>query len=602
MKRTLDGPSEKLACPLCASTYRRRDVLRRHIQTCGQRGGGAYQPPIRGKPGRKRKSCNACAAARLFCDGELPCEACLQKGLDCSFSRTQEQSPRSSQFIQLPPHQRPEDTNPPREANPDNRPVKLSIPFLLHYTDVENESKYESLRLLSQCTGADPKVGCCAVNHQPNNLNFFTDSWEKLFNSFIHTANLDPPCNLRTSAPYSFELDDLESTSAELLAVLAGYGQDAQGQASLDITRARQTFIPSNIAKFIGAFLDNPFHTHYINPAAFSLSKSSKLLVLTMVLLGAVYSNPDHSDDLAAYSNVTEHLVFEGPAFKELLLGQPDSLDSRSTLESLQAAMLVITLQSYKENPDSIRRIRLQRMPTVFTAIRMLQLNRITNDCTPGVLDWDTYLLREGLVRVMVGIYLLDCYCVIFFRYPTLLRLDEIAFEIPQRDDLFHARSAAEWEQLCLKYPTSHAPLRLRTVLRDFMRPEGQPPQHSDYFPNTIFGSFLVLSAIQCVLFDLLALHTFMDDIRVFEPVERALDRWKIHWDSLCEGIRPATAKRAGFIIHAAEFWCVAKALVRHPSTAWPEDSKDTLDTTQSFRRLVDRLMGDSDSDSATFV
>ncbi|GKZ33991.1 hypothetical protein AbraIFM66950_004122 [Aspergillus brasiliensis] len=529
----------------------------------------------------------------------------------CSFSRTQEQSPRSSQPIQLPPHQGPEDTTSPREADPNNRPVKLSIPFLLHYTNVENESKYESLRLLSQCTGADPKVGCCAVNHQPNNLNFFTDSWEKLFNSFIHTANLDPPCNLRISAPYSFELDDLESTSAELLAILAGYGQDAQGQACLDIDRARQTFTPSNIAKFIGAFLDNPFHTHYINPAAFSLRKSSKLLVLTMVLLGAVYSNPDHSDDLAAYSNITENLVFEGPAFKELLLGKPDSLDSRSTLESLQAAMLVITLQSYKENPDSIRRIRLQRMPTVFTVIRMLELNKVTNDCISGDSEWDTYLLREGLVRlgkhselssisqliiyprVMAGIYLLDCYCVIFFRYPTLLRLDEIAFEIPQRDDLFHARSAAEWEQLCLKYPTSHAPLRLRTVLRDFMRPEGQPPQHSDYFPNTIFGSFLVLSA----------LHTFMDDIRVFEPVERALDRWKIHWDALCEGIGSATAKRAGFIIHAAEFWCVAKALVRHPSTAWPEDSKDKLDTTQSFRRLVDRLMGDSDSDTnANFV
>lgn len=87
-----------------------------------------------------------------------------------------------------------------------------------------------------------------------------------------------------------------------------------------------------------------------------------------------------------------------------------------------------------------------------------------------------------------------------------------------------------------------------------------------------------------------------MNDIRVFEPVERALDRWKIHWDSLYQGIEPGTAKRAGFIIHAAEFWCVAKALVKHPSAAWPEDSKDTLDTTQSFRRLVDRLMSDDDT------
>ncbi|GLA26403.1 hypothetical protein AnigIFM63326_003556 [Aspergillus niger] len=379
----------------------------------------------------------------------------------------------------------------------------------------------------------------------------------------------------------------LESTSAELLGILASCEQqDELGQDILDIDKARQIFTPLSIAKFIEAFLENAFHTHYLNPAAFNLNKASNLLVLTMVLLGAVYSNPYYSDDLAAYSNATEHLVFEGSAFKELLLGKGDSLNSRGTLETLQAAMLVIILQSYKESPDSMRRIRLQRMPTIFTVIRMLELNKIVNDCIPGASDWDTYLLREGLVS----------YCVIFFRYPSLLRLDEIAFEIPQRDDLFHAHSATEWEQSFLKDQQPHEPLRLRSALRDLMRPEGRPPQQENYFPNTIFGSFLVLSAIQCILFDLLALHTFMDDTRVFEPVERALDRWKIHWDSLCQGIEPGTAKRAGFIIHAAEFWCVAKALVKHPSAAWPEDSKDTLDTTQSFRRLVDRLMADSDS------
>ncbi|GKZ64892.1 hypothetical protein AnigIFM50267_007046 [Aspergillus niger] len=505
----------------------------------------------------------------------------------CSFSRTYEQPPRSSQPSQSPTRQLPKEINPPTEVDSSPRPVKLSIPFLLHYTNVENESKYEGLRLLSQCTGADPRVGCCAVNHQPNNSNFLTDSWERLFHSFICTANLDPPCDLQTSATYPFDPADLESTSAELLRILASCEQqDQSSQDILDIDKARQTFTPLNIAKFIEAFLENAFHTHYLNPAAFNLNKASKLLVLTMVLLGAVYSNPYYSDDLAAYANATEHLVFEGSAFKELLLGKGDSLNSRGTLETLQAAMLVIILQSYKESPDSMRRIRLQRMPTIFTVIRMLELNKIVNDCLPGASDWDTYLLREGLVS----------YCVIFFRYPTCLRLDEIAFEIPQRDDLFHAQSATEWEQLFLKDQQPHEPLRLRNALRDFMRPEGRSPQQENYFPNTIFGSFLVLSAIQCILFDLLALHTFMDDTRVFEPVERALDRWKIHWNSLCQGIEPGTAKRAGFIIHAAEFWCVAKALVKHPSAAWPEDSKDTLDTTQSFRRLVDRLMADSDS------
>lgn len=286
------------------------------------------------------------------------------------------------------------------EGEPCHRPAKLTIPFLLHYTNVESESKYESLRLLSQCTGADPQIGCCAVNHQPGFSYFLTDPWERMFHSFICTANLDPPCDSKPSATYSFDDADLESTSAELLRILTcSEQQDALGQETLDIDKARQLFTPSNIDKFIKAFFDNPFHTHYINAAAFSLSKTSNLLVLTMVLLGAVYSNPYRSDDLATYSNVTEHLVFEGLAFKKLLHGNTDILDSRGTLETLQAAMLVVILQSYKENQDSIRRIRLQRMPTIFTAIRMLELNKITNDFIPGVSDWDTYFLRESLVR-----------------------------------------------------------------------------------------------------------------------------------------------------------------------------------------------------------
>lgn len=167
-----------------------RDVLRRHLQRCGHK--GDYQPLTQGKPGRKRKSCNACATARIFCDEELPCEACLQKGLNCSFSRTHEQSPRLPEASQGTTRQLPEDINPSMEGEPCHRPAKLTIPFLLHYTNVESESKYESLRLLSQCTGADPQIGCCAVNHQPGFSYFLTDPWERMFHSFICTANLDP--------------------------------------------------------------------------------------------------------------------------------------------------------------------------------------------------------------------------------------------------------------------------------------------------------------------------------------------------------------------------------------------------------------------------
>ncbi|PYI36222.1 hypothetical protein BP00DRAFT_432268 [Aspergillus indologenus CBS 114.80] len=589
MRRALDVPVTKLICNHCGGAYRRRDVLRRHLGTC-KHNVGDQKPADPGKPGRKRKACNSCATARSFCDGDCPCEACLQRGLECSFEPPGQQSPASLAASS--------------PAASISQSVKLSIPFLLHYTDVEHESRYESLRLLSQCNPADSRSACCAVNHQSHHPHIITESWESLFKSFINTATLDPPCSLHPAPGDRFDLGELEHTSSEILSLLEN-GQCSPPEQLVDLDRAKQLFTPLNIARFLEAFFDNAFHNHFINPATFRLGEASRLLILTMVLLGAVYTSPYNGSDLETYSSVAEHLIFSGPSFPHMINPGINALNDPRTLETLQAAMLVVTLQAYKHNPDSIRRVRLQRLPALFTAIRMLNLNQITNDCIPNVSGRDAYLLREGLVRVMAGIYLLDCYCVIFFRYPSQLRLEEVLFAIPERDDLFNARDTPDFEQLAGGVPSapSRAPLRVRSVLRDLMRAEGRAPHREAYLPSTVFGSFLVLSALQCVLFDLLALHALTDEPGLFDAVDRGLDRWKAHWDDLGRGASDSpSAERAGFIIHAVEYWWVAKALVKHPSVAaLPEDNHDNDNDSHhhhhhhhhhhdSFRRLVDRL------------
>ncbi|RAL16181.1 uncharacterized protein BO97DRAFT_440714 [Aspergillus homomorphus CBS 101889] len=576
------APSAKLTCNFCGGAYRRRDVLRRHFQTCKQK--GDYQVPLRRKPGRKRKACNACAECRSFCDGDFPCEACLQRGIDCSSTRIRGDDSKSNLPRQPLTLQSPETLDNARKAGTVGRSVKLSIPFLLHYTNVESESRYESLRLLSQCNLADTKDGCCAVDHQSHNLNLATESWESLFRSFINTATLDMSSSAQAALADRFDYTELQNVATKLLTLLAGC-KHSTPEERVDPDKAKQFFTPTNIAEFIEAFFNSPFHSHFLSPASFRLNQASGLLVLPMVLLGAVYTSHSRATELEIYSSNAEHLIFDGPEFQTLMDKRNDSLDDHRTLEMLQAAMLVLNLQAYKEDPDSIRQTRLHRLPRLFTAIRTIDLNQITNDCVPNTSNWEAYCLREGLVRIMAGIYLLDCYCVIFFRYPTQLQPDELTFEIPQRDNLFHARDATEWAQLSSQDVQPRAPVRLRTALRDFMRADGLGPLHKDYVPQTLFGSFLVLSALQTVLFDLLALHTFNDDLRAFEPVERGLDRWKAHWDALCRTTEPASAQRAGFIIHAVEYWWVAKALVKQPSAALTDDNND------SFLRMVDRLM-----------
>ncbi|PWY83863.1 hypothetical protein BO94DRAFT_586908 [Aspergillus sclerotioniger CBS 115572] len=564
------APSTKAACGFCGRAYLRSDVLRRHFRTCKEKGDSIALPHI--KPGRRRKACNACVNARSFCDGEYPCEACLQKRLDCSFTHMQERSgstsigkgrPKSPQADRIP------------------APAKMAIPFLLHYADM-HESEPGSLRLLAQCGDGD-----CDVNHYSNNIHSLTETWESLFNSFINTATLGPSCGIQHVPTNRFSLDVLEDTSTRLLSLLATFDSGMLDRVQLDLDKAKELFTPRNIATFLEALLDNPFNAHVFHAASFSLQTASSRLILTMVLLGGTYVAPHSASYLAQYSDIAESLVFDDSEFLGLVHARNKSPDELRILETLQAALFAMYLQTNHDNPSSIRRLRVQRFPAVITAVRTLNLTDIMNDLSPDCSSWDNYLVREGLVRVMVGIHLFNYYCVMFYRHPTQLKITETTFEIPQRDDLFHARDATEWERLYSAGDRPHDTMRLRTVLRDYMS-AGHSDSDQGHYPKTLLGLFLVLSALHCVLFDLLALHAVMDDPRMFERVERGLDRWKLHWDVLCRDMEPASAKRAGFIIHAVEYWWVAKALIRHPAAALAEN--ESPDTRHGFRRLVERL------------
>ncbi|OOF90378.1 hypothetical protein ASPCADRAFT_17668, partial [Aspergillus carbonarius ITEM 5010] len=414
-----------------------------------------------------------------------------------------------------------------------------------------------------------------------------TETWESLFNAFINTATLGPSCDIQP-ATNRFSSDVLERTSTRLLSLLASFDSDTPDRVPPDLDTAKQLFTPRNIANFLEALLNNAFNAHFFHAASFSPDTASTRLILTMVLLGGTYVAPHAASDLARYSEIAESLVFDDSEFQDLVHARDNSPDERRILETLQAALFAMYLQTNHDNPSSIRRLRVQRFPAMIAAIRTLKLTEITNDLVPGRCSWESYLVREGLVRVMAGIHLFNYYCVMFYRHPTQLRVTETAFAIPQRDDLFNARDATEWERLYSVGVRTRDTIRLRTVLRDYMS-AGRSDADQGHYPKTLLGLFLVLSALHCVLFELLALHAVMDDPRMFEPVERGLDRWKLHWDLLCRDIEPASAKRAGFIIHAVEYWWVAKALIRRPSAALVEEN-ESPDTRNGFRRLVERL------------
>lgn len=95
--------------------------------------------------------------------------------------------------------------------------------------------------------------------------------------------------------------------------------------------------------------------------------------------------------------------------------------------------------------------------------------------------------------------------------------------------------------------------------------------------------------ALHCVLFDLQALATVINTPEAFKPVERALDRWKLLWDSNHTEHQLSSMGPSGFMVHALEFWWLAKKLVKHPQIFGMREEV-AADSTVAFHEMVKSL------------
>ncbi|KAF2485020.1 hypothetical protein BDY17DRAFT_95235 [Neohortaea acidophila] len=97
-------------CNICQVAFARRDVLRRHLRTSHAVGETARK--------RCHTACEACRAARIKCDGNVPCHDCSIHGRQC---RSASARGRVSQAV--PQDQRlGADTSPPGDAGADDTP------------------------------------------------------------------------------------------------------------------------------------------------------------------------------------------------------------------------------------------------------------------------------------------------------------------------------------------------------------------------------------------------------------------------------------------------------------------------------------------------
>ncbi|KAE8168513.1 hypothetical protein BDV40DRAFT_251011 [Aspergillus tamarii] len=72
--------SDSFECPFCDRRFARNDTLRQHVRT--------HHEDKELQPSRTIRACNYCCSRKSKCDGKAPCGACVRRGIDCSFGRS----------------------------------------------------------------------------------------------------------------------------------------------------------------------------------------------------------------------------------------------------------------------------------------------------------------------------------------------------------------------------------------------------------------------------------------------------------------------------------------------------------------------------------
>ncbi|KAE8381643.1 hypothetical protein BDV26DRAFT_301237 [Aspergillus bertholletiae] len=550
------------------------DVLRRHFQSCKQR--GSSRIPSAGKRGRKRKACDACVDHRTQCDGEIPCETCLQRRSTCSLSHTKEQCGKSG--CNRDEQEKPKYTN----IN------KIPIHFLLNFSDPGTKTLYDFQQVLTGCDkglGEDAQMPCSDNSKEP---------WMGLFHLFINTTELDrsnsDQCHLYGLA----DREELCNTISRVLRLMKPtFEPQINNRRQSTMDEAAHFFSPTNVTLFVSTFFEKSHkNSRFIHKASFNIHTISAQLLLTIVLMSATCVSPEDASTAERYSDIAENLIFDGLEFGQILNADSPLL-TKANMEILQAAMLITVIQWSRHNVSIKRRIRTRRFPALVCAARALRLTQAINDTVrnPESLELDSYFHKESLVRTMSWIYLMDAHLVIYYRSPPQFKIAEACFGVPQNEELYDTMEPITW----LNAPQDATgdgltlPLKLFIQLlmdRDVGSFEGQLSR-----PCTFFSLFLLLGSLHCILFEFQALRTCVDVSGPLGCLDVALDRWKKMWDLSYMIVLPSDIRQSGFMVHALELWWVAKKLVQNPSGIYPETGL-AVDSLSAFHEMFKALKG----------
>ncbi|KAL3464731.1 hypothetical protein BJX64DRAFT_275644 [Aspergillus heterothallicus] len=577
------------ACPFCKKVFIKQDVVRRHSKACAVKHN--QQPAPAAKPGRKRQSCDQCFSMKRACDRGSPCSRCHSLRQRCSYGPQQELSLESPSSMKSSPL-------PLILAPPIPSKSKSQFSFLSHFTDPCVEKDRLAIGTTAECS----------VRRNLENLYSHLEDalipLEAMTSDFSDLLGGDvffrPPLRTDEFLPFDFlscgpsptklseQLNELMLELIETSKSMSLVDNSGALAPLYDISQLTPIFTASNLATFIAVFFQSlHWHLPVVHFPTFDPGNVSSPLLLSIFLTGAAYSSS--SNDIGALSGLLdvaeEHIFRKITALStQCVPPKKDITRQISTIQLMQAALIIEMLQFGQERIETRRRIRIIRHPNLISLMRCMGIFSLKRTLSPTYCNYDnnkwTELVSEEVcMRLASWVYLADGFLTLCFKNRPTVSIFEMDCSFPWRTELWEAENSSDFSQLAQTYDTEFPLPSIREAVRLLL---DNPDTVS--LPSKLSLSaehlLILIYALNSLAF--LARSDFFGTVPL-EKIGRATYNWKQIWNGVYNDPSNEKVLLLGYPKHAEELWLlltVTLSITNQNSTTLPRylDSTATDD------------------------
>jgi hypothetical protein len=421
-------PAQSRECQFCSAWFSRVDAARRHAKRCQKREGRILLDRKRGRPAR---SCDQCSRVKVHCKAkeEGPCERCIPRGLRCTLDLDR---------TDLVTHHPLRAKSLEEGGHCDGR---MALSSLLNLTDDDQDY------LTEQTIGMEPDgvpLGptCLPLTDAPALSDEVMDCLDPSILLLFDYEQYSTPVAMNGRYPHDDDLVFTKSWKSAMSARLDLLQLELNKHAassldrslSFDLQSYRSLFTVRNVHEFITTFCRKRHYRYpLIHWPTFEAEKVSLQLLLAVTLTGAAYSFGNNHGSAYAVQARLFYKLADAYMFQKLehhlndvQIMQPGPAYS---IELCQAALLMYALDTLPTGDMAMQHTAVAvRLPTLVSTLRKLGFVNVRHEASE---DWQTFIQREQITRVVAWTFCADCLATLTCNKPPSFSIPEMLGDLP---------------------------------------------------------------------------------------------------------------------------------------------------------------------------